>query len=62
MHSNRCDCGCGRRFGLIRQRWFAYQFATRNCKRNFLRVKAQRRRVRRGAAVVYTLQTYSRAT
>ena len=31
MTQKRCACGCGRRFGLIVQRYYGMRFATKLC-------------------------------
>jgi hypothetical protein len=36
-----CDCGCGRKFGLITHRWLGYKFAKKRCKEDFLAKRSQ---------------------
>ena len=55
MRNNNCDCGCSRPFGMVRQRWLNFQFATSSCKSIFLKKRSERRRVHRMASAALTL-------
>jgi hypothetical protein len=36
----RCH-GCNRSFGLVRHRWWGYQFCQKNCLKGFLAMRSQ---------------------
>jgi hypothetical protein len=36
MRLNRCACGCGRKFGLVRYHYYQMQFASDECLRGYL--------------------------
>jgi hypothetical protein len=43
MTKNRCESCGSTKFGLVRQRWFRFQFCSRHCKTNFLAIRKRQR-------------------
>ena len=35
MRANKCDCGCGRKFGLQRYEYYRMQFFSEGCLRGY---------------------------